>query len=135
MARLTPVLALLLVVPGVARALDVAPAFPDLPLFDAPIGIQDPLDGTDRLFVVERDGRIYVFQNDVSVAQRFLFLSITDSVTTQTEGGLLGLAFHPDYEINGRFYIVYTNEDPRRTILSRFMVSANPDAADEDLDF
>jgi len=125
------VLAALSLLPCAAHAVYVAPAFPNLPVFDSPVGIQDPLDGTDRLFVVERAGRIYVFQNDVSVAQHSLFLSIIDSVTTQTEGGLLGLAFHPGYETNGRFYVAYTNENPRRTILSRFTKSgSNPNAAD-----
>jgi len=128
MTRIAALVALFLL-PGAARAVYVAPAFPQLPVFDSPIGIQDPLDGTDRLFVVERDGRIYVFQNDASVTQHSLFLSITDSVTTQTEGGLLGLAFHPGYESNGRFYVVYTHNDPRRTILSHFTVSANPNVA------
>jgi glucose/arabinose dehydrogenase len=126
----TAALAVLLLLPASARAVDVAPAFPNLPAFDSPIGIQDPFDGTDRLFVVERDGRIYVIQNDAAVAQRSLFLDIRGLVTTQTEGGLLGLAFHPNYESNGRFYVVYTNDNPRRTILSRFTVSADPNAAD-----
>jgi glucose/arabinose dehydrogenase len=115
---------------GPARAVYVSPAFPNLTSFNAPIGVEDPLDGTDRLFVVERAGMIYVFENDPSVTTRSLFLDIADSVTTVTEGGLLSLTFHPQYESNRYFYVVYTNEGPRRTILSRFTADAgNPDVA------
>ncbi|HEU4366404.1 MAG TPA: PQQ-dependent sugar dehydrogenase, partial [Candidatus Krumholzibacteria bacterium] len=113
---------------GSASATLADTAFPNLPLFTQPIDIQDPRDGTDRLFVVERAGRIFVFENDPAVAARTLFLDIADSVTTQTEGGLLGLAFHPDYESNRFLYVTYTNESPRRTILSRFTASvSDPD--------
>ncbi len=51
-------------------------------------------------------------------------------MTTQTEGGLLGLAFHPDYANNGYFYVTYTIESPRRTVLARFTASASPNVAD-----
>jgi glucose/arabinose dehydrogenase len=115
---------------GAAQSVTVTPAFPGLAAFASPLAVADPLDGTDRLFVVERAGRIYSFDNDAFVAQRTLFLDISDSVTTQTEGGLLGIAFHPDYVNNGYFFVTYTSESPRRTILARFTTSANPDVAD-----
>jgi len=105
--------------PSTARAAYVAPAFPNL-TFASPIDIEDPRDGTDRLFVVERAGRIYGFANDVSATSKFLFLDIADSVTTQSEGGLLSLAFHPDYASNGYLYVTYTIENPRRTVVARF---------------
>jgi glucose/arabinose dehydrogenase len=113
-----------------AHATYVFPAFPKLPVFDRPIGIEDPLDGSDRLFVPERAGRIYAFQNDPTVTTRSLFLDIADSVTTLTEGGLLGLAFHPNYENNRFFYVTYTIDNPRREVLARFTANAaNPNQA------
>lgn len=125
-----PALLLPLLFATAARANYVFPAFPNLPSFDSPMGLEDPLDGTDRLFVMERAGAIYEFQNDPAVATRSLFLDIGDSITTQTEGGLLGLAFHPNYENNRFFYVTYTIENPRREVLSRFTASAtNPNVA------
>jgi glucose/arabinose dehydrogenase len=102
----------------------VFPAFPKLPSFSSPIGIEDPLDGTDRLFVIERVGAIYVFQNDPTTQTRTLFLDISSDVTTVGEGGLLGLAFHPQYETNRFFYVVFSAPTPPRTVLARFTASA-----------
>jgi glucose/arabinose dehydrogenase len=91
------------------------------PIFlDAPLG--DP-----RLFVLERDGRIVLI---VSGAVRTTpFLDITDRVGTTGEGGLLGLAFDPDYATNGLFYVYYTDL-AGDSVLSRFAVSADPNVAD-----
>ena len=116
--------------PGVVRANYVYNAFPKLPPFAAPVSVRAPLDGTDRLFVVEREGRVYVIQNDPTVTQRSLFLDIADSVTTVTEGGMFDIAFHPQYEVNRHFYVTYLRDNPRRWILSRFTASAsNPNTA------
>ncbi len=114
-----------------ARAADVIPAFPSLPIFDSPINIEDPGDGTDRLFVVERDGRIYVFANNPSVSQRSLFLDIRTQVNLAGECGLLGLAFHPNYENNRYFYICYVTVLPFETVIARVTTNAaNPNLAD-----
>ena len=116
---------------GWAHAATIAPAFPNLAAFDSPINIEDPLDGTDRLFVVERDGRIYVFANNPTVSQRTLFLDIRSLLTTQGECGLLGLAFHPNYETNRYFYVCYTDASPFETIIARVTANAaNPNLAD-----
>src|SRR5258705_5846528 len=125
-----PALLFLFLRPVAAHADYVFPSFPDLPSFDLPIGLEDPFDGTDRLFVLERAGKIYEFQNDPTVATRSLFLDLADSVTTLTEGGILGLAFHPNYENNRFFYVTYTIDNPRREVLARFTASAtNPNQA------
>jgi glucose/arabinose dehydrogenase len=117
--------------PARGAQIDLQPAFPNFPAWDQPLDIQDPMDGTDRLFVAERPGRIYVFQNDPAVAVRSLFLDIADSVTATWESGLLGLAFHPSYETNGEFFVVYVTRPPLRTVLARFHVDpGNPNAGD-----
>lgn len=106
-------------------------AFPNLK-FSYPVEIQSSKDGTNRLFVVEQEGRIVVFQNDKNAKTKKIFLDITDKVAFGGEMGLLGLAFHPKFSSNGFFYINYTTNKPRRTVISRFKVSSNnPDLADK----
>ncbi|RPA68459.1 glucose sorbosone dehydrogenase [Cyclobacteriaceae bacterium YHN15] len=107
-------------------------AFPNLS-FSRPVDFQHAGDGTDRIFIVEQRGEISVFQNDREVEDKTLFLNIESKVNDQgNEEGLLGLAFHPDYENNGFFFVNYTAASPRRTVISRFQVSAtDPNRADE----
>ena len=106
-------------------------AFPNLSFID-PLDLQNSGDGTDRIFVAERAGRIKVFPNSSSVTSLRTYLDITDRVSAGGERGLLGLAFHPDYENNGYFYVNYTTSNPSTTRISRFRVSSeNPDSADK----
>jgi len=106
-------------------------AFPNL-TFSSALDLQNAGDGTNRLFAVERNGIIKVFANHPDVSSTKIFLNITDRVTAGGETGLLGLAFHPDYETNGYFYVNYTAPSPLRTVISRFKVSSsNPDSADK----
>lgn len=106
-------------------------AFPSL-TFVRPLDLQHPADGTNRLFVVEQAGRIYVFPNDPGVSSAKQFLDIRARVNDAgNEEGLLGLAFHPEYKSNGYFYVNYTADNPRRTVIARFRVRPDdPDAAD-----
>ncbi len=112
-------------------ALTAVRAFPNLG-FNRPVFLTAPSDGTNRIFVVEQDGRIYVFPNDRNVVGRTLFLDITGPVSRAgNEEGLLGLAFHPAYASNGYFYVYYSMANPRRSRISRFTVSAgDPNVAD-----
>lgn len=106
-------------------------AFPNL-TFSNPLYLDHAGDGSNRIFVVEQAGRIKVFPNNSSVTTTKIFLDITDRVTSGGETGLLGLAFHPNYENNGYFYVNYTAPSPLRTVVSRFQVSpTNPDSADK----
>jgi len=104
-------------------------AFPSLS-FNRPVDLQHV---GDRIVIVEQRGVISVFQNDREVKEKSVFLNIESRVNDQgNEEGLLGLAFHPDYENNGYFYVNYTASSPRRTVISRFQVSAaDPNRADE----
>ncbi len=106
-------------------------AFPELS-FDRPVDLQHAGDGTDRIFVVEQRGVISVFPNDPEASDKTEFLDISGRVDdSANEMGLLGLAFHPNFESNGYFYVNYTASSPRRTIIARFSVSGNdPDQAD-----
>ena len=99
-------------------------AFPDL-RFVRPVDMQH---WKEQLFVVEQAGRIWTFDNDPQTTDRSLFLDIRGRVrTANNEEGLLGLAFHPDHDTNGFFYLYYSASSPRRSVLSRFSVDpSNP---------
>ncbi len=100
-------------------------AFPNLN-FSRPVDLQNAGDGSNRIFVVEQAGIIKVFANDAGVSSASIFLDIRDRVDdSANEEGLLGLAFHPDYENNGYFYVNYTADNPARTVIARYRVSAS----------
>lgn len=108
----------------------IVDAFPNLD-FEQPVDIQSPKDGTNRIFVLSQPGILFVFDNDAKTKTKKVFLDITDKVLYGGEQGLLGLAFHPDFKSNGFFYLDYTIDNPRRTVVSRFRVSAkDPNKAD-----
>ncbi len=96
--------------------------------FNSPVNLQHA--GDNRLFVVEQNGIIKILNPDGTV-NTTPFLDISPQVSCCGERGLLGLAFHPDYQNNGYFYVNYTNNSGD-TQVSRFSVSSsNADIADE----
>ncbi len=80
----------------------------------------------DRLFVVEQSGTIRILKNGVLLPTPFLDLST--QIACCGEQGLLGLAFHPDFVRNGRFFVSYTTANA--DVLARFTVGSDPDVAD-----
>ena len=97
-------------------------------------GFLSPVDitnaGDDRLFVVERSGRIKIIdENAIVISTPFLDI---DNLVTQTSGqneqGLLGLAFHPDYINNGYFFVNYIGNDE-----DTYIVRYSRDASDSNL--
>lgn len=116
---------------NIPAQLKIEAAFPNL-TFEQPVDIQSANDGTNRLFIVSQQGKIYVIENKSNITTAKVFLDITEKVLYGGEQGLLGLAFHPDFKNNGYFFVDYTTRNPRRTIISRFQVSKdNPDAANK----
>lgn len=107
--------------PITERSYKVVKAFPNL-TFQRPLGLRHPGDGSNHLFVVEQQGVIYRFQNDSTTTEKSVFLDIRDRVIDGGERGLLGLAFHPNFEMNGYFYVNYTADNPLHTVISRFEV-------------
>ncbi len=92
-------------------------AFPNL-FFNRPVDMQH---FGEQLFVVEQQGIIWTFENEQDVTDRHRFLDIRDRVrSVNNEEGLLGLAFHPDYGVNGYFFVYYTASNPRRSVIARF---------------
>jgi Glucose / Sorbosone dehydrogenase len=117
--------------------------------FVAPVHLTEPDDGSSRLFVADQIGRIRIIKNGVVLIEPFL--DITGRMVTLNanydERGLLGVAFHPDFASNGRFFVRYgkpragadgepckgTARGCHEEILAEFRVSAsNPDLADPD---
>jgi uncharacterized repeat protein (TIGR01451 family) len=96
--------------------------------FDHPIQVTHAGDGSNRLFVVEQSGQVRIIKNGGVLPIPFLDLS--GLISYGGERGLLGLAFHPNYENNGYFYVNYTRAVDGATIIARYTVSAlNPDIA------
>jgi glucose/arabinose dehydrogenase len=94
-----------------------------------PIALRNAGDGSGRLFVVEQPGRIRIFK-DVAL-QSTPFLDIRDRVRdSANEQGLLGLAFHPDYENNGRFFVNYTDLGGDTVVAEYARSTNNPDLSD-----
>jgi glucose/arabinose dehydrogenase len=89
-------------------------------------------DGSDRFAIVEQDGRVLFVHKGADGSEAKVFLNIEDRQPhVSLEQGLLSLAFHPGFKTNGLFYIYYSRQNPRRTVLSEWKVSASdPDLAD-----
>src|SRR6185369_9836869 len=98
--------------------IDLEPVLADL---DQPLYVTGAGDGSHRLFIVERQGRIKVLLPEAAAPTTFL--DITDRVGSGGERGLLGLAFHPQYSANGRFFVAYSNATDGATIIAEYHVS------------
>lgn len=122
----------------IARPGGTLPGNPEVQLVQVASGLVDPVnianagDGSGRLFVVQRTGQIRIIDASGALLET-PFLDIANLVKIDNqEQGLLGLAFHPDYETNGRFFVYYshysTNGD---AFLVEYTVSADdPNVAD-----
>jgi glucose/arabinose dehydrogenase len=103
--------------------------------FEQPVYVTSPDDGTDRLFVVERRGRIRIIAGGEILPQAFLEIpALVES--GGSEQGLLSMAFPPDFAESGAFYVYYTatsEEGVGDNTIARFHVSAvDPNRADPD---
>jgi glucose/arabinose dehydrogenase len=87
-------------------------------------------DGTGRLFAVEQEGTVEVLQPGASVPTLFLRVPVA-KILAGGERGLLGLAFHPDFESNRRFFVNYTRQPDGATVIAEYRASpGNPNVAD-----
>ncbi|HEY7915326.1 MAG TPA: PQQ-dependent sugar dehydrogenase, partial [Blastocatellia bacterium] len=94
---------------------------PVLSNLTSPVYVTHARDSTGRLFIVEQPGRVLVLQP--GAATPALFLDITAKVLSGGERGLLGLAFHPEYSSNGRFFVNYTRRGDGATVIAEYRVS------------
>jgi glucose/arabinose dehydrogenase len=104
--------------------------------FSSPVMLVEPEDGSQHLFVVDQVGLIWIISEGKRIEKPFLDLRarIVELNSFYDERGLLGLAFHPNFATNGRFYVSYSGtlqsglspaEWDHTTYISEFSVSAN----------
>jgi glucose/arabinose dehydrogenase len=114
-----------------------SPAVPELVLtelatgLERPVYLTQPRGDSQRLFVVEKPGRIRILRDGALVEAPFL--SIPGVSEAGDEMGLLGIAFHPEYAENGRFYVYYSTmqSGSHNSRIAEYRVAAdNPDLAD-----
>lgn len=93
--------------------------------FTNPLDFQEPPDGTGRFFVVEQAGFIRVIESGVLLTTPFL--DLTGQVESGGEKGLLGLAFHPDFAQNRRFFVNYTRRSAGQlqTVVAEYVAALN----------
>jgi glucose/arabinose dehydrogenase len=96
----------------------------------SPVFITGAGDGSGRLFIVEQPGRILVMKNGQVLPTPFL--DIRSKIAFGGERGLLGLAFHPDFALNGVFVVDYTRSTGHvgDTIIARYRAVPGSDVAD-----
>lgn len=94
---------------------DVVPAFPNLNLSDTLVIVSNPADG--RMYVGSRAGLLVSFENQHTVSTTRTLIDLRDRVAAVFDGGLLGLAFHPEFgdtssPQHGVFYVYYSTHCP-----------------------
>src|SRR2546430_652765 len=83
-----------------------------------PVFVTNAKDGSNRLFILEQGGIIKVLQPGSTTPT--VFLDITTKVLSGGEQGLLGLAFHPQYQTNRRFFVNYTRQTDGATVIAEY---------------
>lgn len=110
-------------------------AFPNLSIFQYPVELVNAGDGSNRLFLVQQGGQIFVFNSSPTVSTKKTFIDISNKIAITFETGLFGLAFHPNYKVNRYFYVHYIFDSAGSPTgkwirVSRFTASlSNPDTA------
>ncbi|MEX2011240.1 MAG: PQQ-dependent sugar dehydrogenase [Chloroflexota bacterium] len=94
----------------------------------SPVLVTHAGDGSGRLFVVEQTGKIRVIKGGTLLAAPFL--SVSASISTGGERGLLGLAFHPKFKDNGKFYVNMTLKGTGATAINEYRAVGNADTVD-----
>lgn len=96
----------------------------------APVHVNSARDGSERLFVVEQEGRIRIVQSNSLIPAPFL--DITERVSSPLNSlyGLLSVAFPTNYTAKGYFYVYYSRTNDQASVISRFFVSTNANRAD-----
>lgn len=123
-----------MLMPGelLAQTPEAQPQIALLPIasgFTKPTGIVNAGDGSGRLFILEKPGNVWVLRDGQVLPAPFL--SMEPLVRAKgNEQGLLGLAFHPQFETNGRLFIAYTDDEGAVTVAQLRIDEDNPDRAD-----
>jgi len=98
--------------------------------FNQPLYLTAIPDGSGRVFVVEKQGRIRILNPDTGGIDPTLFLDVSGEVSTDSERGLLGMAVAPDFASTGTFYVYLTNSAGNSELRRYSTLAADPDRAD-----
>lgn len=103
----------------------------------SPIGLVNAGDGSNRLFVIQQKGQVKIIKDGKLVSKPFLDIAnkLDGLNLAYSEKGLLGLVFHPQYKLNGRFFVYYSAPSKNKdfdhiSIVAEYNVSQKPDSAD-----
>lgn len=91
----------------------------------SPVGIGHAGDGSGRLFILEQPGKILILENGKILSDPFLDLNgkVVSLNNTYSEKGILGLAFHPDYKNNGRFFVYYSAPSTKKNVDNQSVIT------------
>lgn len=92
--------------------------------FSNAVGLATADDGSDRLYVIEQPGRVWIVQSGQRSDSPFLDI-VPLVLSDASERGLLGLAFHPDYRTNRRFIVDYTRVPDGATVIAEYIANAD----------
>jgi uncharacterized repeat protein (TIGR03806 family) len=106
---------------GGGASIQLERVFPSL-TFNQPLALLQAPGDDSRWFVVQKGGAVRVFQNTPSVATASHFITPL-TVNANSEGGLLGMAFHPDWATNRQAFLSFTEGSPMVSTVARFSSS------------
>jgi len=96
--------------PPVISGIQLQDPFPDLPALTSPLAMYMSPGNSSYWYVIQQTGQVVRFSNSLSANSLSTFIDINDGrLTSGGERGLLGMAFHPDFDNNGFVYLSYTN--------------------------
>jgi uncharacterized protein (TIGR03437 family) len=133
------IFAIVIVIPalrvgGLKNAVSAQPMIQLIPVasgLSSPLYVTSARDGSNRLFIVEQTGAIKIMAPGAAAPLPTPFLNIASKIVAGGERGLLGLAFHPQYTSNRRFFVNYTRQPDGATVVSEFRASAgDPNVAE-----
>ncbi|HYM19395.1 MAG TPA: PQQ-dependent sugar dehydrogenase [Candidatus Kapabacteria bacterium] len=103
--------------------------YPNLQSFNSATEVQGMTDGSNRILVLEKEGKLWIFDNSPTVTSARLFIDLTNIVSHDAcEGGLLGCTLHPNFANNRYVYLNYTTGVSPQwySHIVRYQVSASP---------
>lgn len=101
---------------------DIYEPFPQVQITNL-LGLETLDNNGGFIYALSQQGQIYRIDTNDPNASPLVWLDISDRISTGGERGLLGLAFHPDFESNETFFVNYTAPSPTRTVISKFTIN------------